>query len=140
MNIQLMLILLTLLSFTPSAHTQESVREIELSRFEAMQKRELGRLNELVADSLVYIHSNGLTEGKSDHLESIKTGTIEYKSIKRLAVKTQRHHRLAINVGKVQVRGSIRGADFDVLLAYTAVYCRKNKKWQLLHWQSTRIK
>ncbi len=94
----------------------------------------------MLDDSLIYTHSNGLTESKTQHLVSIGSGTIVYHSMRREPGAKVRHYgKTALVNGKVNVSGLLNGKDFKVLLQYSAVYRKKQHSWLLLNWQSTRI-
>lgn len=104
-----------------------------------MTKADTQALKQLLADDLVYIHSNALKETKADHLRSIGTGKIVYQQMDREAVSVRVYGKTALSSGTIKVKGILNGNPFELRMLYTAVY-RKNKKgWQLVNWQSTRL-
>ncbi|HOY05219.1 MAG TPA: nuclear transport factor 2 family protein [Saprospiraceae bacterium] len=120
-----------------SAH--EKILQTELRRFAAMTQKDTVVLKQLLSDDLMYIHSNSLQENKSAHLGNIAAGTMVYQKMSRGKVQVRRYGKLALTNGDVQVQGLLKDAPFEVHLAYTAVYKKKKKTWQLVNWQSTRI-
>lgn len=117
-----------------------SVLETEALRFEAMTRKDTAFLKNLLHEDLVYIHSNGLTETKKEHLRAISTGSIVYKSLDRApGTRIRRYGKWAITNGAVHVSGMLNGNSFDLQLRYTAIYRKKKGKWWLLNWQSTRV-
>jgi hypothetical protein len=132
--------LLLLLFLLPTlTQAQNPIANSEQQRFEAMVKRDTITLKKLLADDLVYIHSNAYLENKAQHLEAVGTGSIQYQSIERVSVQTRQYGKVAINNGVAHVKGVFKTTPFDVQFRYTAVYRKRKKIWQLCNWQSTRM-
>lgn len=122
------------------ANAQKTIVESETMRFKAQIEQDSNALKTILSDDLVYIHSNALTESKSDFLHSIKTGNITYKSMQPEEGRSIRQYgKTGISNGIVHATGILNGNPFDIRLRYTAVYLKKKGKWQLVSWQSTRI-
>jgi hypothetical protein len=136
-NMTIRLLLFAL--FPICVFAQNPILDTEAKRFEAMIHQDTVLLKKLLADDLVYIHSNAYLENKTQHLEAVGTGSIQYQSIERVSVSSRQYGKVAINNGIAHVKGVFKTTPFDVQFRYTAIY-RKNKKiWQLCNWQSTRI-
>lgn len=124
---------------------EQSARLIELenTRFQAMIRRDTLTLQTLLTDDLVYIHSNGLTESKLQHLQAIATRSLSYNIMTREGEPAVRwlDSCTAIVNGLVRVSGLIGSDPFTIRIRYTAVYHRDGRKkpFQLASWQSTRI-
>ncbi len=135
------------LLFSPKLATAQSGqitgdREVaadEQSRFEYMTRADTAGLSPYLSADLVYIHSNGLVETKTEHLQAISNGKLVYKLMERENVKIRRYGKIAISNGVLHVAGILNQNPFDIRLLYTAVYQKRKGKWQLLNWQSTRI-
>ncbi len=118
----------------------QGIQETETRRFQAQIDRDTVLLQELLADDLVYIHSNALTETKSDFIKSVKTGYITYQVMQHEGNPViRRFGKTAISNGVVQVKGLLNANSFDMRLRYTAVYQKQKQAWRLVSWQSTRI-
>ena len=125
-----------------SARAQDAASELraaEIARFEAQVKRDTSTLQKLLADDLVYIHSNALTESKSHFIETVATGRIVYDSL----VPAEVHHRIygqtAVGNGKLRVQVRMNGQTLRVDLLFTTVHVRQAGVWRLVSWQSTRV-
>lgn len=133
------------LNFTPTitfgqSAAENAVLEMEAQRFAAMTRKDTVLLKNLLAEDLVYMHSNGLIETKPAHLLSIGSGKITYISMDRApGTRVRQYGKWSITNGTVHVNGLLNGATFDIQLLYTAVYQKIKRKWQLVNWQSTRI-
>lgn len=119
--------------------TTEKLLNTELTRFEAMVSRDSATLQRLLASDLIYLHSNSMQENKAQHIAAITSGKIVYKKMKRGVVQVRRYGKIAITNGDIDATGEVNGKTFDIHLAYSAVYRKRKKTWQLLNWQSTKI-
>ncbi len=119
--------------------TEQKILDTELRRFEAMERKDTSALHDLLAGDLVYIHSNTLTENKKEHISNIATGHLIYEKMTREQAKVRRYGKTALSNGTVQVRGILNKKNFEMRLAYTAVYRKKGGTWRLVNWQSTRV-
>jgi len=125
----------------PSASTSESeaqVRQTELARFEAQVRRDTAALDSLLGDDLVYVHSNALTESKAHFIETIATDRIRYDSMAPAEMRHRVFGETAVGNGTVHVRVQINGQTIPVDLLFTTVHVRRDGRWQLVAWQSTR--
>ncbi|MBV6442098.1 MAG: hypothetical protein EPGJADBJ_03797 [Saprospiraceae bacterium] len=132
------LLFLPLFSLAQSKCDQK-ILDTELRRFEAMTRKDTHALRDLLADDLVYIHSNALTENKNEHIANIAAGRLIYEKMTREQALVRRYGKTALTNGVVQVRGILNEKTFEMRLAYTAVYRKKGGGWRLANWQSTRI-
>lgn len=126
------------LSTLAQSKCEQKILDTELRRFEAMTQKDTLALRDLLADDLVYIHSNTLTENKKEHITNIATGHLIYEKMTREQVKVRRYGKVALTNGFVQVRGILKEKTFGMRLAYTAVYRKKGGVWRLVNWQSTK--
>lgn len=115
------------------------ILDTEQRRFEAMVRKDTVLLRDLLADDLVYVHSNALTESKKEHISNIAAGRLVYEKMTREQAKARCYGKTALTNGVVQVKGILNKTSFEVRLMYTAVYRKKGGTWQLASWQSTRL-
>ena len=116
------------------------LRASELSRFDAMRRADTTALRPLLADELVYTHSNATVETRDHHLEAIARRTTVYESLAPIVMRYALHGPdLALGNGVVKAKGMLNNAPFDVILRVTTVHAWREGRWQLLSWQSTRI-
>ncbi|MDX1910446.1 MAG: nuclear transport factor 2 family protein [Saprospiraceae bacterium] len=118
---------------------EKSVFDTEQHRFEAMMRADTAALRPLLADDLLYVHSNALTENKAAHLEAIAQRTLVYEKIERKSATIRLYGKTALVNGTAAVRGNLKGNAFEINLLYSALYRKKKGVWQLCNWQSTRI-
>jgi ketosteroid isomerase-like protein len=115
-----------------------AVRAAELARFEAQVTRDTAALRRLLAPDLVYIHSNALVEDRDHFIETVATGRIVYDSVTPLEMRHRVFGDAALGHGRVRVRVRMNGQDLGVDLLVSTVHMRREGRWQLVSWQSTR--
>lgn len=118
---------------------QVEIETLERQRFEAMTTKNIDFLKNVLADDLTYTHSNGLVEDKATHLENIRTGKLQYRSIQPEEMKLRMHRRSAIGTGIVNVTGVLNEKEFSLRLRYTDIYIKEKGKWRLVAWQSLKL-
>lgn len=118
----------------------QSGYKLDTMRFSKMIKLDTAYLNESLDDSLLYIHSMGLVESKSDHVLNILNGKIIYQTMNVLESKYTNKDDYIIGIGTIRVKGRFEQIPFDVSLRYSDIYQRKNRKYKLIYWQSTKLK
>lgn len=134
------LLILTFLICYFFADAQKTIAESEAMRFQAQIEQDTQTLSQIIADDLVYIHSNALTENKQDFINSVQSGKITYQTMQpEIGRQIRLYKKVGISNGIVLVAGLYQENPFDVKLKYTAVYKKERGKWLLVSWQSTSI-
>ena len=87
--------------------TDKKILATELRRFDAMVQKDTAYLRGLLADDLIYIHSNSLKENKQEHISAIGSGKIVYEKMNRENPKIRRYGKIAIINGNVRDRKSV---------------------------------
>ena len=131
----LFLICLSTISFAQTT-TEQAVMDTEKLRFEAQVKKDIPALEKLLADDLVYTHSNGNSDSKTAYIQSIKDGKSQYDEIKSEEMKVRVYGKMAIVNGVCMVK---MPTNPNLHLRYTDVYVKKKGQWQLVTWQSLKI-
>lgn len=115
------------------------IAALERARFAAMTRQDVAALEPLLAEDLRYCHSNGLCESRAEFLESIGSGSIRYRRIEVLELQPRPAGDAVIVHGTIAVEGEIGGRAARMRLLFTDVYVRREGRWQLAAWQSTRL-
>ena len=112
---------------------------IERQRFEAMTTKNDAILENMLSDQLTYIHSNGLTENKQQHLDNIRSGKLNYRTMQPEEMKVKNFRKSAVITGIINVTGVLNEKEFAVRLRYLDVYVKEKGKWRLAAWQSQKL-
>ena len=121
------------------AQDSQTILASEARRFEAMTQADTARLRPMLADDLVYVHSNAMKENKAEHLSAIASRKLVYKKMERQDAAVRFYGKTALVNGTIKVQGILNNNAFEVNLIYLAVYRKKRGIWQLVNWQSTKI-
>lgn len=132
-------LIVTLLLVSCTVAVAPNVQSVHAERFRLMTAGDLGALAPMLADDLVYVHSDGALENKEQFLERLRTGGIRYRTIESQETKVRVDGNTAIVTGVASMGVTTNGADRDIRLRYTAVYRRAGGRWLLTTWQSTRL-
>lgn len=125
---------------TSSLSAQNTILTSEDARFRAQVQSDTTALQNLMADDMLYIHSNASVDTKAIFINNLKTGKTIYQSMQREGTAQIRTYgKNGISNGIVLAKGINNGTPFDIRIRYTAVYKKQKRTWQLVSWQSTRI-
>lgn len=112
---------------------------VERARFEAMTRQDLETLRPMLADELVYCHSDGRCESREQFLATIATGTIRYRVIVPREMRVRRFGATAIINGRADIEGLAGERAVSMRVVYMDAYVWRDGRWQLVAWQSTRL-
>jgi ketosteroid isomerase-like protein len=115
------------------------IESVERARFAAMTHQDIKALQPMLADDLIYCHSNGRCETKPQLLESIRTGRVRYNTVTILSLQPRTAAGAVIVNGSIAVDGSMDGLPVKMQLVYMGVYVRRDGQWRLAAWQSARL-
>ncbi len=119
----------------------QEVGRLERERFAAQVSKNFAVLEKAFGDDLVYTHSSGKQQGKSDYLQSIRDGKSQYDKIdvEALNVRAYNDGRTAVVNGTITITlpNKTDGTPNLAHLKYVVVQVKdKQKGWQVVLWQS----
>lgn len=117
--------------------TKEIIRGLEDRRYRAMCEADVATLEELLADTLVYTHSYGGADGKASYLAGIRARKWVYRKIDRPKEEIKIYGDCAVVTGQVRIELLSEGKPKTLSSAYTDVWVKGPKGWQMVAWQST---
>jgi ketosteroid isomerase-like protein len=117
----------------------DAVKAAEKQRFEVTVKGDYAALDKLLADDLIYVHSNGKVDNEKTFLEGLTSGRSKYKSIESLEMKARELGGLVFIDGRAKVLVESNGQTNDLMLTYLDVWAKRNGTWQMVHWHSARM-
>ncbi len=97
------------------------------------------RRGAILADDLIYTHSSGRVEGKKEFLGSLESGDTKYVAILGEEKKARVYGSVVLVNGRAKVTVNVRGQEQTFVLRYLDVYAKRDGKWQMVAWQSTRL-
>lgn len=128
---------------TPSPEAGRAVErqliDAERQRFAAMVEADVGTLERLLADELTYTHTTGTTDTKTELLASLSSGTLKYLSIEPEDMRARPYGEVGVVTGRAAMKVRAGGQELAFRIAFTDVYVRRDGRWQVVAWQSTRL-
>lgn len=121
------------------ADLKATIRALEDRRYRAMCEADMASLDELLADTLVYTHSNAAADGKASYLAGIRGKKWVYRKIDRPVEDIQIHGDCAVVSGQVRIDILVDGVARNMNSRFTNVWVKGAKGWQMTAWQSTPI-
>jgi len=117
----------------------EEVKAAEKKRFEVTVKGDYKALDDLLAEDLIYVHSNGNVDNEKAFLEGLTTGRSKYLSIEPITMNARALGDFVFVDGRGKFQVQSNGQVNDLLLTYLDVWVKRNGTWQMVHWHSARM-
>lgn len=119
--------------------TPESVLAFERARFEATRTSDVGKLRDMLADDLTWVHSSGKRQNKAQYIHDLETSKTSYKSITVEEASARLFGPVAVTTGRARYDAVSNGQPMLIRAYHTAVYQFQAGRWQVVAWQATRI-
>ena len=129
-------LLLALTTLMPAADDAAAVQASSNAWRQAVIKQDKNALEKLLADDLIYAHSNGRTESKSEYIAAVTKGASHYESFTDLGTKIRVYGTAAILEGNVEVKPAGRPA---YRVRTLEVYVKNGSQWEMTAHQSARL-
>ena len=115
-----------------------TVIALDKARMDAMAAQDYAKLNEFIADDLIYTHSSARMDTKETFLGAMKSGTTVYKSCTPSDVTAQDFGDTVVLTGAAQISIEANGNPVSLGVRFTDVWANRGGKWQMVTWQSTK--
>jgi ketosteroid isomerase-like protein len=125
-----------------AAASQDPLKEVEAlekARFKAQIAMDLPTLRPMLADDLYYCHSSGVCQNKAEFIGFVTSGTNKYVAMDVISMKPRLVGSAVVVNGKLDIRVISDGKEQHFQGIYTDVYAKRDGRWQLVTWQSTRL-
>ena len=108
-------------------------------RFEATVKADATALDRLLGVELTYCHSSGKCDDKRAYVESLVSGKTRYKVFESVENKPRLYGDFVVINGRAHVTVNLDGKEQTFDLSYTDVFVKRDGRFQMIAWQSTRL-
>ena len=109
------------------------------ARFDAQIKGDVAALSELLSPDLTYVHSTGLLETRDEFIEAIRSGKYKYKQVVVEDLVVREYGDTALVSGKATIDVNSSGNEIHTVLRFLDVWVKRDGKWRMTAWQSTRL-
>lgn len=121
------------------AGNAQKVVDLDKERMDAMARKDLARLNALIADDLVYTHSSARLDTKQSLIGAMESGATVYTSVVPSEVKAQDLGDTVVLTGQARISVNAQGRPNSFGVRFTDVWAQRSGGWQMVAWQSTRL-
>ena len=113
---------------------------IERARFQAWTTSDIAAMQAVLAEDVVYCHSNGQCQNRKEFIADIESKRRIYRKLDLLSMTPKALGKDAVLInGTVDVVAESAGRTVQFKAIYTSVYVKRGGHWQLLSWQSTTL-
>ena len=112
---------------------------LDAQRMTAMSTRDIGTLNALIADELVYTHSSARLDTKQSLIENMQSGKTVYTAVVPSDVKAQDYGDTIVLTGVARISVNSGGNAMNFGVRFTDIWANKGGNWQMVAWQSTKL-
>ena len=120
-------------------HLKVSLLEAEEARRLAMLESNTQKLDTLMADSMVYVHSSGIIDNKPAYLHLLSSGTVRYETVAFDQLNIQLIGRVGLINGTMKASLTRAGTRKQIATSYMAVWEHTGGDWLLRAVQSTTL-
>lgn len=127
-------------SFSVTNHTDKEQKLIDLSKqkWQWMAERNVDDLDNLFHKESVFVHM-GATMNKEQELETIRSGSIQYKHTEIKEISIRFIDNIAIALGRIRLTAIVGDNEVVNPFMVTEVYIQVDGKWQLASLSFTRL-
>lgn len=116
--------------------SEKEILGLEDRRFAAMIAKDFGALEAMVHEQLLYTHSSGVTDTKASWLDSMRSGSVKYKSASCSARKVRIVNDVALVNGAAHIEAEIDGQARTLKLLFLNAWAKTPQGWKFVAWQS----
>jgi len=119
--------------------TAEEASLAEDARYAAQMANDFDAMQRLFGADLVYIHSSSAVDDKASYIDSMRSGTVRYRVMRRSEVEARTFGCLAILTGNADYDVTVKGQELSVQLRFHAIWAKREGGAQFVSWQATRV-
>ncbi|MCC7548672.1 MAG: nuclear transport factor 2 family protein [Burkholderiales bacterium] len=119
--------------------TQQEASQAEDARYAAQTSNDFDAMRRMFADDLVYIHSGAVVDDKDRYIESMRSGSVKYRVMRRSDARVRTFGCLAIITGDADFDVTVKGQEMSVPLRFHSIWARRDGRPQFVSWQATRV-
>ena len=121
------------------AENGKTIIDLDKKRMQAMAEKDFATLNAVLADDLIYTHSSARLDSKQSLIGNMQSGATVYTSVEPSEVKAQDLGDAVVLTGVAQIKVTANGNPLAFGVRFTDVYAKRDGRWQMVTWQSTKL-
>lgn len=122
------------------ANDSELARRLEAKRAAVMQSGDADALEQMFDDELVYTHSFGNRDSKSDYMAKFRDGFFNYHELRCETDSVVRRGDVLIVTGSMWARATVGGEERIIDNMATMVWAQQAGEWKFLSFAPTPVR
>ena len=118
--------------------TAEEALAAEDARYEAQTGDDFAAMAKLFGEDLVYIHSSAVVDNKATYIDSMRSGNVKYRKMRRSDVTVRTYGCLALITGLANFDVTVKGQELAVEIRFHSIWANRDKGLQFISWEATR--
>jgi Domain of unknown function (DUF4440) len=108
-------------------------------RYAAQTGEDFAAMQKLFGEDLVYVHSSTVIDNKASYIDSMRSGAVKYRVMRRSDVTVRTYDCVALITGKGNFDVTVKGQDISVELRFHSIWAKRAKGLEFISWQATRV-
>jgi len=117
----------------------DKIIALDKARMDAMAKKDIAALGDIIADDLIYTHSSARMDTKASLIGNMQSGSTVYTSVVPSEVVAQDLGDSVVLTGIAAISVMSGGKPNSFKVRFTDVYANRGGRWQMVTWQSTKL-
>jgi len=115
------------------------VEQAEDARYAAQTASDFAALERLLGDDLIYVHSTAVVDSKQSFLDSLRTGKVKYRVMRRSETRVRSYGCVALMTGLGDYEVTAGGRELVIRLRFSGTWVKRAAGLQFVSWQSTTV-
>ena len=129
---------IAVLSQSSNSSAEQELINLSKQKWQWMSERKVDSLDALIHEKAVFVHM-GATMTKTQELEVIKSGTIQYKTVEIQEASVRFIDKTAVLLNKIRLVAVVGGNEVTNPFMVTEVYVQQSGNWKLASLSFTRL-
>jgi uncharacterized protein DUF4440 len=121
-----------------NSNAEQELINLSKQKWQWMSERKVDSLDALFNEKAVFVHM-GATMTKTQELEVIKSGTIQYKTVEIQEASVRFIDKTAVLLNKIRLVAVVGGNEVTNPFMVTEIYVQQNSNWKLVSLSFTRL-
>lgn len=122
-----------------AADVDAEFRQHEEAWAKAVVDGNIGALEKMFTDGLVYAHSTGIVETKQQYIARLKTGKQHYAHITHESIQVVPYGDAVVTHSNLRMDGTSNGKPFNDHVIMLQVWVKQNGTWRIAAHQTTKL-
>lgn len=109
---------------------EQQVRQLEHESHEAFLRGDTEAIDRILADDFIFVNPEGRLLTKPDWIADMTSGELTFESIHMDDLQVRIYKDAAVTIGRVTMKGQSKEGGFNAQYCYTAMYVRRDGRWQ----------